>query len=105
VLVAIRGCAARRATTPRTMAGRAEGRTMKRTWEAERAAAVRWLRWKADRDEANGFEHEARLIRGLARCVENGQHCMEGPPASTCRSRHGRPGSDSHTVGWGEWIR
>lgn len=52
-----------------------------RAWRAERRAAVRWLRWKASQDERSGNDHEARLVRGLARCIEKGQHCMEGPPA------------------------
>ena len=54
---------------------------MKITRKAERSATVRWLRWKAQRDEENGFEHEAKLIRGLAQCIASGQHTREGPPA------------------------
>ena len=53
----------------------------KREWTAEREAAVRWLRWKAWQDERSGCEHEAQLIRRMARCIEQGQHIMEGPPA------------------------
>lgn len=56
-----------------------------RTWQAERAEAVRMLRWYAQRYAERGCDHEARVIRGLARCIEQGQHCMEGPPAALRR--------------------
>lgn len=51
-----------------------------RTWQTERRAAMRWIRWQADKDESSGNDHEARIMRSLARSIEKGQHCMEGPP-------------------------
>jgi hypothetical protein len=56
---------------------------MKRTWQAERRAAVRWLRWRAEWEKSNGGGHEAAIIRQLARLIESGRHCAEGPPAPT----------------------
>lgn len=53
---------------------------MKRDWEVERRAVVRWLRWRAEADRADGNDHEARLTRDYAQSIEQGRHVMEGPP-------------------------
>ncbi len=52
-----------------------------RSWQVERDAAVRWLRWKAAQEAASFNDHEAGIMRRAAAAISRGQHCMEGPPA------------------------